>query len=294
MTMLAANEGLMRAVAVGGNPDRAANNGNYCWPGVLPDESDEPEYKMAQLVRAAKAQCDFATTTGVATISGKDSMKVQGSISDVNGKRQNVYGLPAIQFATIAQVPDVRKCVTPDFKVAGDHIYVVGLPTRDELGGSEFYENLGETGLNVPKVDLTRSMAVYRVLHTAMQQELVESAKVCSKGGLAVAIALASISGGFGVDVELGGMPTDMHGKDGLDARLLYSESASRFVVSVAPENTEQFERCMGQYASQIGYVSEGDFEIRGVSGETIIKEEWKKLKDAWQSTFRHKMYQQA
>jgi phosphoribosylformylglycinamidine synthase len=125
MVQLAANEGLMRVVAVGGNPDKAANNGNYCWPGVLPEEAEnkqDAEYKMAQLVRATQAQHDFAMATGVATISGKDSMKIQGSILDDKGEKHRVYGLPSIQFATIATVPDITKCMTSDFKKTGDLI----------------------------------------------------------------------------------------------------------------------------------------------------------------------------
>jgi phosphoribosylformylglycinamidine synthase len=294
MTLLAANEGLMRVVAVGGDPDRAVNNGNYCWPGVLPDESDESEYKMSQLVRAAKAQYDFATATGVATVSGKDSMKIQGNISDVNGKRQRVYGLPAIQFATIAPVADVNKCVTADFKMTGDAIYFVGLPTKDELGGSEFYQSLGEIGLNAPKVDLGSSMKVYRALHKAMDKEYVESAKVCSKGGLAVALASASFAGGLGAYIDMKDIPTDMAYDDKVDTKLLYSESASRFLVSVAPENIEAFEGTMGQYAKQIGNVADKYVEIIGTAGNRILKEDGQKLKESWQSTFKHKMYQGA
>jgi phosphoribosylformylglycinamidine synthase len=293
MSMLAANEGLMRVVAVGADPDLTANNGNYCWPGVLPDESDESEYKMAQLVRAAKAQRDFATSTGVATISGKDSMKIQGNIMDAEGKRQRVYGLPALQYATIGKVPDIKKCVTSDFKAAGDNIYAVGLPTRDELGGSEFYESMGEVGLNVPKVYLEESMNIYRRLHKAINDELVESAKACSKGGLAVALSTAAFGGGLGASVDLSSVPTNMAYDAGanVDMKLLYSESASRFVISVAPENAERFEHALGGYANQIGYVGKDYLEITGLGGKPIIKEETAKLKDAWQSTFRHKMH---
>jgi phosphoribosylformylglycinamidine synthase len=294
MTQLAANEGLMRVVAVGADPDRAVNNGNYCWPGVLPDEAPDYEYKMAQLVRAAKAQYDFAMTTGVATISGKDSMKIQGNIPDVDGKRQRVYGLPAIQFATIAPVPDVSKCVTADFKMAGDTLYIVGLPTKDELGGSELYQSLGEVGLNVPKVDLENSMNAYRALHQAMQKEYVESAKVCSRGGLAVALSQAAFAGGLGARVDLNAMPTDMAYSDRLDAKLLYSESASRFIVTGAPENAGAFEGVMGQYATKIGHVADEYLEIVGTGGDLVLNEDTRKLKESWQSTFRHKMYRES
>lgn len=291
MAMMAANEGLMRVVAVGADPDKAVNNGNYCWPGVLPEESDESDYKMAQLVRAAKAQADFASSTGVATISGKDSMKIQGSILNDKGERQRVYGLPAVQFATIAPVHDVKKCVTADFKMTGDAIYIVGPETKNELGGSEFYQMYGETGTSVPAVDTEKSMDVYRRMHTAINMDFVESAKVCTKGGIAVAAAQAAFAGSLGAYIDLKEMPTDIAYDNKTDTRLLYSESASRFIVSVAPEDKNAFQQVMGSYAREIGYVMDEGFQVRDVNGNTIINEpSAADLKRSWQSTFRHKL----
>lgn len=292
MAMLSANEGLMRVVAVGADPDRAANNGNYCWPGVLPDESDEPEYKTAQLVRAAKAQYDFAMGTGVATISGKDSMKIQGNILDEKGRRHRVFGLPAIQFATIGHVPDAGGCVTADFKKAGDLVYLVGPETRDELGGSELYEKLGNPGRNVPRVDVAASMETYRALFKAARKGQIESAKVCSRGGLAVALSLASFGGGLGARIELGRVPTDIPAGDRhRDLRLLYSETASRFVVTVAPENAAAFEKLLGRRAARVGQVAPKRLEIKGSDGRPLLREDSLLLKRSWQSTFRHKLH---
>ena len=291
MTMMAANEGLMRVVAVGADPDSAVNNGNYCWPGVLPDESDESEYKMAQLVRAAKAQRDFALATEVATISGKDSMKIQGNIETADGGRRRVYGLPAIQFATIAPVPDVKKSVTSDFKSPGDVIYVVGSKTKDELGGSEFYQMFGETGINVPKVNPNESIDVCRRLHSAMKNEYVESAKICSKGGLAAALSYSSIGGGLGASIDLSGIGREFDDGEKTSTKLLYSETASRFVVSVRPEYAREFETTMGCYAQRIGHVTDTGINIRGVDGKPMIETNYSALKASWQSTFAHKNY---
>ena len=292
MALMAANEGLMRVVAVGADPDRSANNGNYCWPGVLADESDEHEYKTAQLVRAARAQHDFAMATGVPTISGKDSMKIQGSIADDEGRRHRVFGLPAVQFATIGHVPDVKGCVTADFKKAGDVIFIVGPPTGDELGGSELYEMLGFTGLNVPSVDLEASMAVFRALHRAILEGLVESAKVCSKGGMAVALSLSAFSGGLGAKISLKSVPNRISSADThRDTRILYSESASRFIVTVARANVAAFCKLMGAWAARMGVVGGPWLGIIGTGGKSILHEDVRKLKRSWQSTFRHKSY---
>ncbi|MFA4819478.1 MAG: AIR synthase-related protein [Candidatus Aenigmatarchaeota archaeon] len=291
MAMMAANEGLMRVVAVGADPDSAVNNGNYCWPGVLPDESDESEYKMAQLVRAAKAQRDFALTTGVATVSGKDSMKIQGNIETADGGRRRVYGLPSIQFATIAPVHDVNKCVTSDFKAAGDVIYIAGAVTRDELGGSELYQRFGQTGRNAPKVDAQESIDICRRLHSAMKDEFVESAKVCSKGGLAVALSYSAMGGGLGASVDLASIRRDFDDEERTNLKLQYSETASRFLVTVRPEYAKHFEQVMSGYAQQIGYVTDSGLSMRGIDGKAFIGTDFTELKKSWQSTFSHKNY---
>jgi phosphoribosylformylglycinamidine synthase len=301
MSQYCANEGLMRVVAVGADPDKAANNGNYCWPDVLPDMipgvvpggTDEPEYKTAQLVRAAKGQRDFAMDSGVATISGKDSMKVQGKISDVHGGAQMVYSQPTLQFATVGTVPDVKKSMTSDFQEAGDLVYMVGLETKDELGASELYNMMGETGANAPEVDVETSMDVYRALHRAMQQEYVESCKVCTEGGLAVAVSQAAFAGELGADIDLDDVPHSMSHEDGnLYTKIQYSNSASRFVVTVMPENREAFEEMMGDYAAQIGVVTEKDVVFKA-AGQVLLEENNQELKESWQSTFKHKLYNQ-
>ncbi|MBW2967503.1 phosphoribosylformylglycinamidine synthase [Candidatus Woesearchaeota archaeon] len=294
MAQYCANEGLMRVVAVGADPDKAANNGNYCWPGVLPEEAEslkDAEYKLAQLVRAAKGQHDFAMATGVATISGKDSMKVQGKVKDIHGEFHRIYSQPALQFATVATVPDVKKVQTCEFKAAGDLIYLVGPETKNELGASELYAMMGETGRNVPEVDCERSLEIYLSLHAAMQEDVVESCKVCSEGGIAVAVTQAAFFGGVGAKIHLDHVHHAMDADDPhLDTKLMYSNTASRFIVSVMPENQERFEELMCGNASLIGTVAEEriEFNYRGAehAGDTAAE-----FKSSWQSTFRHKLH---
>jgi phosphoribosylformylglycinamidine synthase len=230
--------------------------------------------------------------TGVATISGKDSMKIQGNILDERGRRHRVFGLPAIQFATIGHVPDAGGCVTADFKKAGDLVYLVGPKTRDELGGSELYEKLGNPGRNVPRVDIAASMDTYRAIFKAARKGQIESAKVCSKGGLAVAMSLASFAGGLGARIDLRRVPTDIStGDRHRDLKLLYSETASRFVVTVAPENAAAFEKLLGRRGARVGEVGPKRLEVTGSDGRPLLREDAVRLKRSWQSTFRHKLH---
>ncbi len=66
---------------------------------------------------------------------------------------------------------------------------------------------------------------------------------------------------------------------------LLFSESQSRFVVTVHPDHKDDFEKTLsGQAYAQVGTVREGDrFELIGLKGETIVQARIQSLKEAWQ-----------
>jgi phosphoribosylformylglycinamidine synthase len=68
----------------------------------------------------------------------------------------------------------------------------------------------------------------------AARRDLLASAHDCSDGGLAVALAESAIAGDVGFAVSL---PGDLPAHVGL-----FSESASRAVVSVAPERAGELE----------------------------------------------------
>jgi len=175
--------------------------------------------------------------------------------------------------------------VTMDVKKPGDLIYILGI-TRDELGGSEYYEARGEIGLNVPKVNPKEAIKLYNALSEAIDKKLVASAHGIYKGGLAVALAPISFAGGYGLEIDLDKVPTD--GLNNID-KILYSESASRFLVTVAPENKERFENVLEENIfREIGKVR-GDEEFKIITkGKPIIQENIYKLKESWQEPFKN------
>ena len=72
------------------------------------------------------------------------------------------------------------------------------------------------------------------MLVRAAGADLLESAHDCAEGGIAIALAESAIAGGSGFAATL---PGDQPGHVGL-----FSESASRAVVSVAPERATELE----------------------------------------------------
>ncbi len=280
MMACAIDEGLRNYVAVGGNIEHVAGLDNFCWcDPVKSDKTPDGEYKAAQLVRANKALYDYCVAFGVPLISGKDSMKNDYQIGDTK-----ISIPPTVLFSVIGKIGDVRKAVSMDVKRPGDLVYLLGI-TRDECGGSEYYEQHGELGSNVPKVDAPYAFDLYKTLNAAQREGLVRSCHDLSDGGLGVALAEKAFAGGYGIRADLdkvivaGEMRTD---------KLLFSESQSRLLLTVRAENREAFEALFaGRDAACIGEVTEEPRVVLSKDGTALVDVDINTLKEAWQAPLR-------
>ncbi|WP_419784111.1 phosphoribosylformylglycinamidine synthase subunit PurS [Maridesulfovibrio sp.] len=248
----AVDEAIRNAVAVGGDITHMAGIDNFCWCDPVQSESTpDGHYKLAQLVRANHALSHFCRAFGVPCISGKDSMK-----NDYKGGGVKISIPPTVLFSAVGIVPDINMCVTSDFKKPGEFIYVLGM-TRDEMGGSEIASQLNFVHDKVPHVEALTAKTRYITLNQAMRQRLVTSCHDLSDGGLGVALAEMALGGRIGCEVDLRSVPTE-YGMSTLS--VLYSESASRFAVTVAPENAGKFEELFaGQICQRIGMTVGGN-----------------------------------
>ncbi len=280
------DEAVRRVVSVGGTPGRIAGLDNFCWPDpVLSDKTPDGDYKMAQLVRAAKALYHVTTAYKVPLISGKDSMKNDS----VRGGRK-ISIPPTLLFSAIGRMDDVRRAVTMYFKKPGDFIYVVGR-TRNELGGSEYHRllaqlqgNRGHYGGAVPEVDTGLALAIYGAMSRAHAAGLLRSSHSPTLGGLAVAFALAAVGGDLGAEIELGAIP----GGEALDDdALLFSESHSRFVVTCAPADAPALEEIFREVpCARVGTViAERRLRIAGRAGKYLVAAGLDDLRRAFKST---------
>ncbi len=263
MMACAIDEAVRGAVAVGCDPDYMAGTDNFCWCDPVESESTpDGRYKLAQLVRANRALDQFCQGLGVPCVSGKDSMK-----NDYKGGGVKISIPPTVLFSVMGKMPDVKLAVTSDFKRAGDYVYVLGL-TRSELGGGEVADELGLKGGEVPQVELIPARERYRAYFQATQKRLAVACHDCSDGGLGVALAEMCIGGRLGADVDLALAP-----QCGCSTalELLYSESASRLLVEVPPENAAAFEALFaGQCFARIGRVTQGDLRV-GMAGTEVL-----------------------
>ncbi|MCC6698674.1 MAG: phosphoribosylformylglycinamidine synthase [Candidatus Hydrogenedentes bacterium] len=271
------DEAVRNLVAVGAQLGTIAGLDNFCWPDpVQSEKTPDGEFKLAQLVRCCEALYDVCTAYDIPLISGKDSMKNDYKIGDTK-----ISIPPTVLFTAAAILEDVRKVISMDVKTPGDVVYVVG-ETRNELGGSEYLALRGQLGTNVPKVDAPSARRMYVSLHAAIAQGLVASCHDCSDGGLGVALAESAFAGGFGMQIDLNRMNVKS------DIIALFSESQSRFAVTVPSRHAAAFESALvGHPFTRLGLViPEELFRLKGrngFDGEVSLSE----LKEAWQRPLR-------
>ena len=286
MTSCSIDEAVRRLLAVGADLDHIGGVDNFCWPNIQYDPGSNPDgkFKAAQLVRSCRALRDLCMAYEIPLLSGKDSMYVDGNLAGRYGETHKISALETLQFSAISVIEDITHCVTLDSKIAGDLVYVLG-STRNELGGSEYYEHLGYVGCNVPEVRTADFLPLYRNVKCAIENDLVASAHGVYRGGLAVHLAKVAMGGNLGMHVNLGQVPKrDVERAD----VLLFSESAGRFIVTVDPVKRAAFEELFkGLPCGYIGTVTEApDFIVQGIESDVIIRVPLAELKVAWKKTF--------
>ncbi|MCW7752648.1 AIR synthase-related protein [Desulfobotulus sp. H1] len=289
MTTAVIDEAVRRLLAVGGGLSEMGGVDNFCWPDIQfhPSKNPDGKFKAAQLVRSCKALQSMCAAYGIPLLSGKDSMYVDGHLQGPFGETRKVSGLETLQFSATAIVDNVRRCQTLDVKKPGDRVFLLGI-TRNELGGSEYYDLLGYTGLNVPEVDAEAFLGMYRNFEKAMELELMNSAHAVARGGLGVHLAFIAMGGELGLDIDLAKAGTDSGFPDGRDDLLLFSESCGRMLVTVAPEKEEAFRFLFeGQPYFCLGQVREDNLLcIKGLGGDSILCISTADLKQSFKKPF--------
>ena len=131
---------------------------------------------------------------------------------------------PTPEIGVVGLIDDVTLLAGPAFVDDGDTIVMVGEATPGLVGSA--YAALAGTAAEdgLPSLDLAREAAVQAFVRDAIDRGLVNSAQDVSGGGLAVALAEASMWGAIGASVRV---PTSMS-----PAVELFGESPSRIVVT--------------------------------------------------------------
>ncbi len=273
MAMSVIDEALRQITAVGGDIRKTALLDNFAWGNTtIPD-------RLGDLVRASQGCYDAAVGFGTPFISGKDSLRNEFHYGD------KVIRIPStLLISAMAVMEDVKKSVTMDFKGAGNAVMVVGL-TKDEMGGSHYYDNQGFIGNSVPTVDVDTAKKTMIALHEAIDKGLVMSCHDCSEGGIAAAVAEMAFAGEAGASIDLAAVPCETEMRDD---HIAFSESNSRFIIEVANDKVEALKSVLdGVSCAVIGTTGDsGKFTVAS-GGNTLIDENIFDLKESWQAPLR-------
>lgn len=253
---IAVAEAARNIIASGGQPLAITDCLNFGNP-------EKPEI-FWQIEKSADGISDACRVLNAPVIGGNVSLYNERS-------SEAIYPTPTI--GMVGLVEDLAHVTTQEAKQAGDVIYVIG-ETATEFGGSELQKltNGGKVFGLAPSIDLEVEHAHQQSLLQAIKAGIVQSAHDVSEGGLAVAFAETVFGTEFGAEVELTGSATTA----------LFSESQSRFVVTVAQENAAQFEEIVPA-ANKVGIVTpNANLVIKGTDGTTYVEGAVAEFHDAW------------
>jgi phosphoribosylformylglycinamidine synthase subunit PurL len=185
-----------------------------------------------------------------------------GNVSFYNETRGSaIHPTPVV--GILGVLDDLGDAVGIAFRHEGDVVLQVGAQTRDGLAGSELQRLLDAPfgGTLVP-IDLDAEARLHRLLAAAAEGGLLRSAHDVADGGLVTALAESALAGGTGVryDPELDVDPV----------QLLFSESPTRVVVSVAQDDVRGFRDLCDDhdvFVRPAGVVGGAELLVRGIVG---------------------------
>ncbi|RLA63368.1 MAG: phosphoribosylformylglycinamidine synthase [Epsilonproteobacteria bacterium] len=274
MGQYAVDEAVRNVVASGGDIDHLCLLDNFCWPDpVKTKKNPDGDYKMAQLVRTCSGLYDICNNYGTPLVSGKDSMKNDFRGKNHRGEKLTISILPTLLVTAMAK-SKITATVTSDFKAEGDLIYLLGEQSVG-FAGSEFAELYKVSDEKLPEINLDANKKMYQDYYQACQLGLIKSCHDLSDGGLVTAIAESSMGARLGARVEVDGEQDKVN--------FLFSEGPGRFLVSVAPESKESFEKHFADVSyKSLGKVTSGDLVEVNMDGEQVLNTSMDKMITAW------------
>jgi phosphoribosylformylglycinamidine synthase len=205
---------------------------------------------------------------------------------------EGIYPTPVIGIVGILE--DVHKAIGPHFKAANRALVLLRasepgdtFDVEAEFGSSEYAkEVLGELWGFPPALEIEREAVLQKAIIEMIDAGLVESAKDCTEGGLAVTLAECGFENGIGATVDLA--------SEGLVPEfVLFGEDASRILISCDPKNVEGIKQVAVKYAlsaENIGSTVPEKVEIR-VDGTVAASASVSELRGTWSSALERTLH---
>lgn len=210
-----------------------------------------------------------------------------GNVSFYNEKGGTAIH-PTPMIGMVGLLDDVANRVGMGWRQAGHRVMLLG-ENRNELGGSEYLAVRGVVGGDAPELDLEREAAVQALVRALIHEQIAVSAHDCADGGLAIALAESCIAGQIGARIDVAA--------DFRADALLFGETQSRIVISVAPEHVAEVERRAAEAGVPCAALGDtgGNSLVIHVGAtpegpESPIAIELERLERAWKGTLPHAM----
>ncbi|XOB61518.1 phosphoribosylformylglycinamidine synthase subunit PurL [Campylobacterota bacterium DY0563] len=209
-------------------------------------QNPEVMWQFAQACEGIKSACKELNTP---VIGGNVSL-----YNETNGV--GVFPTPAI--AMVGVNDDANKVLPSSFQEEGNVVYILG-DTKSEFGGSLYLKKLyGKVAGVHPEVSFEKELNLWNSVIEANKQGLLKAAKDVNVGGLAIALAKMAVVGNKGVEANI----SLENEKD------IFSETLSRAIVEVTPENCDAFERLCDNRKiafTKLGLVGGGKISVNEV-----------------------------
>jgi phosphoribosylformylglycinamidine synthase len=246
---LAVAEAARNLSCVGADPIAVTDNLNFGSP--------ENSIGYWQLATACQGIADACRELNTPVTGGNVSL--YNETVDASGSPQSIYPTPVI--GMVGLVPDITKICGQAWQKAGDLIYLLGfsVPT---IGASEYLAVIhGLVTGKPPLLDIELEKKVQVACRQGIRAGWVKSAHDCAEGGLAVALAEGCISSFLGAEIDLSWQ------QEGRFDAVLFGELASCIIVSVSPENQQDWEEYLRTQLPEnwqkIGQVTEKSDNLR-------------------------------
>ncbi|GKQ42593.1 phosphoribosylformylglycinamidine synthase subunit PurL [Companilactobacillus sp. RD055328] len=249
---IAVAEAARNIVASGAKPLGITDCLNYGNP-----EKPEIYWEFAQSVEGIAQACrEFNTPV------------ISGNVSLYNESNdQAIYPSPMI--GMVGLIDDLKKVTTQSFKKDCDLIYLIG-ETKDDYSGSEIQKLLTGDISGALNFDMQSEINNQNLVSKLIDNNLIASAHDLSEGGLITGLLEAAFDNNLGFNVEL----------DMTDAQL-FSESQSRFIVTVSSDNKEEFEKMANDKTYLIGKVIDNK-KVNIKTKDSEVQFSIDEVKDDW------------
>lgn len=232
---IAVAEAARNVIASGGYPLAITDCLNFGNP-----ENPEIFYELQESAKGISTVCEKFNAP---VISGNVSLYNE----NVNGA---VYPTPTI--GMVGLIEDVNQHLTQSFKAVDDLIYLIG-ETGDDFSGS-LIQKVQQTEISgLVQFDIEAEYQNQQFVRQANEAGLLTSAHDLSEGGLGAALMESTFNTSFGFDVTAT-----------VTNAQLFSETQSRFIVSVKPDQQAAFEQFIQDFTSSVPVALLGQVTEKG------------------------------